>query len=280
MIQPERVLIACQGSGKEPFIKETEKLFKSLLYFGGNLAHAQKVACFTESISPEIVESLTNLGVIVKIVENLDNRCLHANKVQILDMYEEDYDYLVALDTDIVISRDFSDFLGKPAIAAKPVDNDPLNFNQWEDLFNYFDLKVPPERYTTCFALKQTIPYFNSGVLIIPKKYASTLYGTWKSFVYKLLDAYVELPEIAKNSFFTDQFALSLALTKEKLPYFELPLEMNFPTHIHIHDDFKPNLVNPYLIHYHHSYSSDDIAHCSYENINLLIDKINKAICH
>ena len=124
--------------------------------------------------------------------------------------------------------------------------------------------------------MKETIPYFNSGVLLIPKKFVPILYETWKSYVLKLLSAYKNLPEIKKYSFFTDQFALSLALKDAAIPQKALPLEMNFPTHSVVHKNWNPNKINPYLLHYHHLTPLNEIAHCSYENINKLIDELNE----
>lgn len=287
VIEPKRILIASQCTGKEPYVREIEYLFKSLNLYGGKLANAQKIACFTEPVESTLVERLTKLGVKIKTIENLDSRYPYANKIQMLRLdQEEDFDLLVTLDTDIVIANDFSMFIDNDSIGGKPVDSEPLGLENWKNVFKYFEVKVPSERYLTCFTMVETIPWFNSGVLLIPRKFTSRLYDTWKSFIYKLMDAYYKLPEITENCSawshkyaFTDQFALVLAIQDAKLPYHTLPLEMNFPTHYNIHKNFKPDTLNPFLIHYHHRISkSGNIMHCSYENINRFIDKINLSL--
>lgn len=276
MIAPERILIACQGPGREPYTKETINLFRTLIKFGGSLSKSQKVACFTEPLQSEIAEKLTELGVVIKIVDGLDERCVHASKIQNLSLYEdEDFDLLVSLDTDIVVANDFSKYIDESAVGAKPVDQDPLSIEQWQRLFSYFDLNLPIERYLTSFHYTYTIPYFNSGVLLVPRRFVQNLYESWKSFVKKLLESYKNLGDISTNSFFTDQFALSLALAETKIPHKALPLEMNFPTHYDIHKNFEPEKLQPYLIHYHHLSQSKTISHSSYQNINKIIDEIN-----
>ena len=50
MLDPSKILIATQCTPIEPWKSEVLRLFKSLNLFGGNLAHAKKVACFSESI--------------------------------------------------------------------------------------------------------------------------------------------------------------------------------------------------------------------------------------
>lgn len=256
-----------------------EYMFRTLQNFGGLVSNSRKIACFSEPVSAQWVERLNSIGVLIKIVKNIDQKCVHANKIQMLNIDEHDFDYLVALDTDIVIAKDFSEFLTGSEIQAKPVDNDPLSIDQWKNLFNYFGLELTSTRYLTSFTMTETIPYFNSGVLIIPQKHVQILYETWKSFVHQLLKSYDDLPDIQKHSFFTDQFALALSVAKIGLPHKPLPLEMNFPTHVPIHKDLNPEKINPYLIHYHHRLTQDEkIMSCNYENINKIIEKINKSL--
>jgi 2-polyprenyl-3-methyl-5-hydroxy-6-metoxy-1,4-benzoquinol methylase len=278
-LNPERIIIACQGSPRPPFLHEVKNLFKSLQNFGGILSDCRKIVCFDEPIDDHLMEQLNSMGILVKIVKTIDHRCIHANKIQILNLDEPDFDYLVALDTDIVVAKDFSKFLTGSEIQAKPVDGDPLTINQWHDLFNHFNLELPTTRYLTCSTMTETIPYFNSGVLIIPKANVIPLFETWKFFVQQLLHSYDDLPHIKKYSFFTDQFALALSLVKIGLSHTPLPIEMNFPTHIPIHQSLVPDNISPYLIHYHHNLTSDGkIMSCNYRNTNFIIEKINESL--
>ena len=70
---------------------------------------------------------------------------------------------------------------------------------------------------------------------------AARLAPRWAQFVRQVLDAYTDLPEVARHAFFTDQFALTLALAEQEITVDPLPLSMNFPTHGRVH----PSLPTP-----------------------------------
>ena len=197
MAASKRVLVACVAENTPRFHHEVTYLFKSLRYLGGRLADAQAIAYFVDSVDAEVTATLAALNVAVQIVDRLDERCLHANKIQMLED-TADYDYLVALDTDIVIARDFSAQLIGHSIAAKPADSDPLTHAEWKTLFGHFNLPLPETRFLTSFNLSLTIPYFNSGVLVIPQIWVSPLRTLWREYTVRLLDAYGELAEVEK----------------------------------------------------------------------------------
>ena len=281
-IEPQKILISTQGPVKEPYKTEIKNLFKSINLLGGNLKKAQKVVVFSEPVDSLFAEELVRNGARIRIDEDIDTRCVHANKIQILNIDIDDYDdfdILIVLDTDVIICNDFTSIIKNDLFQAKPVDQDPLTIEQWKNLFRFFGLELSKERYLTNFHRTETIPYFNSGVLIIPRQYVSKLYVSWKEFVIKLLESYPELGNIGNHSFFTDQFALSLALCKNQIPFDELPLKMNFPTHNEIHPSFKPESESPSILHYHHKLENNEkISHCTYENINQIIDYANNVL--
>jgi len=293
-LDPKRILIACQGGGKDPFIKEAEYLFKSLNHFGGKLADSQKIVCFTEPIESMLIERFTKIGVEVKITEDGYQHDPYANKIQMLKLSKEiDFDFLIALDTDMVILDDFSNLIDEEKIGAPIDDSDALGIENWKTLFKYFQIQFPTERCVTRCTMIETIPYFNTCTLLIPKKYLSKLCDVWNSFAFKLLKAYEEFPEIGKHSWFNNQIAFALSLQESGLPYNVLPPEMNFSTHLGAHKNSKPedltpalfqyrNRVSkekPFLIHHHHRVTkSGYIRYCYYDNINRFIDKVNLSV--
>jgi len=285
MLDPSKILIATQCTPIEPWKSQVLRLFKSLNLFGGNLAQAKKVACFSESIDENFKKELEELGVKIIFIKSLDSRYAYANKIQMLQI-KEDYDVLITLDTDIIITGDFSNYIDKNTISAKIVDTDSLGLENWEKLFEFFKLDIPSDRFQTCITNDTTIPWFNSGVLFIPKKFSSQLYNSWIKYNKKILENYYTLNFISKNSLthdhkfaFTDQYALALAIHEIKLPYIQLPLGFNFPTHYSIHPDFLPQNVEPFLIHYHHRVTKfQNVMHCFYSKTNKLIDLVNTKI--
>ena len=274
----DRVLVACVAENRPPYAQETVCLFSSLAACGGRLAEAQKLAYFVESVEGPIAEELARLGVTVKVVERLSDIVPHANKIRMLDE-SEDFDHLVALDTDVVIGRDFSEMVCGSAVRAKPVDDDPLTLEAWQQIFEHFRVILPEARFLTTFSLKETIAYFNSGVLIIPRSHVGTLARSWERFIWELVDAYEVLPDLAEQRFFTDQFALSLALADNRIPFLPLPIEMNFPTHFPIHQAYRPNKICPYVLHHHHRLSVfGELLPSGYEEPDQRIAAINNIL--
>ena len=287
MMDSDRILIGCSVKAKNSEYSnlETEYLFKTISEFGGELANAKKIACFKEEPNSAIKEILKKLQVKICMIDSIDSRLSYGNKIRIIDEgIKEDVDVIVMLDTDIVVARDFSEFLDTKKILIKPEDRDPFSLADWKQLFDLFKLEIPQERFTTSCTGQETIPYFNGGVIVIPKIHASELFKQWKYFLKQLLDKQNELPmKFSANPHehnqprFFDQIAFSLAIVKSKLPYDILPLSMNYPYSGTVHISENPESLNPFIIHHHHCIlETGNLMHCPYENINVKIDKINE----
>lgn len=278
MSSPIKITVACVAEPSEPAISEVMDLFASLRYLGGSLAQSPGIVFFIGPVSGDIAERFAQLGVQVYISTRFDERCPHANKLRMIAP-QPDTDYLIALDTDILIGGDFSSYLTGRSVLAKIVDRDPLTPNSWEQLFSRFDLPLPLSRFLTSFDNSETLPYFNSGVLFIPNELSERLGDTWSEVTRKLLDFYPSLPEISPHRFFTDQFALTLALHSANLPYRALPIELNFPTHMPLHGALVPDQLSPLLIHHHHRRTAaGEVEYCPYKGPNEAITRINGAL--
>jgi hypothetical protein len=275
---PERVLVATVAEDREPFARETVYLFKTLHHFGGSLSRARRVAYFVGSADSPSTGALADLGVTVKVVEPVDARSPYANKLRTLDS-AEDCDYVLVLDTDVVVTGDFSVFIQGSSVAAKPAGRIRLTLEQWARVFEYFGLEMPQARYLTTARLDETIPYFNDGVVLVPRDYVEPLRAAWGAFIGKLLDAYPELPGIAEHPVFITEFSLALALASAKLPFRALPLGMNFPTDRRVHPALEPRRIAPYILHHHHRLSPDgELLPCHYDEVNAVIAEVNACL--
>ncbi|WP_394235927.1 hypothetical protein [Niallia oryzisoli] len=274
-----RLLISCVGEDTSPYHRKILNLFKTIKVFGGELGNEKLVANFVGSIKKDVKTKLEDIGVNVRIVQPFDSRSPHCNKLRMLEM-EDDYDVLIALDCDTVVVRDFTREINPKFFQAKPVNNDPLSIRQWEGLFSYFNLDCPKKRVETT-GVKQlvTIPYFNSGVLAIPKKYVSQLRDAWGKYARLLMDNYHKMGQIGKYKYFADQHALSLALADQKIPYKEFPVEMNFSTPIKMKPKFLPHKMHPYILHYHKYVLNNGLlmkTRFKYATPNSYIGKVNR----
>jgi tetratricopeptide (TPR) repeat protein len=156
--------------------------------------------------------------------------------------------------------------------------------DDWQALFDFFKLQLPQERFKTSCSGQETIPYFNGGVMIIPKIHAVEFLDAWKYFIKKILTEQKNLPKNFTTSEkdpygnirFTGQIAFSLALVKTKLPYEALPLSMNYPYSGTVHPSQHPEKLEPFIIHHHHCIDEDGkLMYTPYRNINHQIDEIN-----
>jgi hypothetical protein len=278
-VDPRRVLVATVAEDREAHAREILYLFKTLQHFGGRLSGARQKAYFVGSADSPTIERVSDLGVAIDIVESVDERRPHANKIRMLHA-PEDCDYLVALDTDVVVTRDFSAFIQGSSVAAKPAGQMRLSLDEWQELFGHFGVDLPQARYLTTARFQETIPYFNTGVLIVPSGHLPTLRDEWLSFVERLLDAAPELPMLAEHrAFFVDQFAFALALAAARLPFRGLPLELNFPTDRRVDPALEPQRLAPYILHHHHRLSPEGrLLFCEYDEINALITAVNACL--
>jgi len=271
------VTVASVAENREPMLREAGWLFHSLRKFGGRLADARGRLYVIDSL-PDDTAHLEALGVEIKCVPTIEPSSPHCNKIHML-LDDHATDWLVALDIDTVITGDFSDYLGEPVLAAKIVDQNPLPEELWERFYAHFGLSLPRERYLTHFYSRESNPYFNTGVLLIPGNRRAALGAAWLRYVPGVMDLYSREPEIARHGFFTDQFAFALALTATGLDYRPLPLEMNFPTHIPVHPMFVSADTRPLILHHHHRIIPEGgLAYCGYAEVNCLVDRFNKSL--
>lgn len=282
MIDHNRIVIGCvaASSNKNNSYLETEYLFRTLNRFGGEASKVNKWACFVEKPNPIVKDVLKELGVIIKIIKPLDERDPYSNKLRLLEKtINEDVDYLIVLDTDIIIAEDFSSFIHGDSIKAKPANLDLLRLENWKILFEHFNLKLPINRIKTIITKEETIPYFSSGVIIIPKKYVKILFETWSNFIHTLCDhrEKEELPKILPDfQRANEMVALALTLAKTGFNCSPLPLKMNYST-LKVNPEENPSKLKPLLIHHHHRILEDGVIKPSpYENINKIIDQINE----
>ena len=78
----------------------------------------KKLHVFQNLLTKILKNELEELGVKIIFIKSLDSRYAYANKIEMLQI-KEDYDVLITLDTDIIITGDFSNYIDKNAISTK-----------------------------------------------------------------------------------------------------------------------------------------------------------------
>jgi len=280
-----RLLISCVGENNPLYTSEAHLLFKTIRKFGGKLAdkNNELMANFVGSIDPIVERNLNDLRVSVRIVEPFDDRNPNSNKIRMLELDDYDYDVLVALDCDTVVLQDFSGEIYPEFFQALPVDTDLLTVQQWRALFSFFNWELQGEKFNT--TKKSVIPYFNSGVLLLPKPYVKQIRKSWGECILRLFE---RLDELTYQRYFFEELALALAIEKEKIPSKMLPLELNFSIQSingylratsQSGQALKTKNISPFIYHYHHRFNLDGLlAKSGYKKLDLAIGKVNKLL--
>lgn len=235
VLRPEDCLICCLGENNPRYHFEIWTLFRTVIKFGGRIAAAKRFALFVGDVDKQIAGALQRLGVTVRVVQPFDRRAPYANKLRMLEL-NEPYEVMIAIDCDTVVARDFYDQLSSSHVQAKYAPLNPFPQVKWRILLSRYELPFPEST---------NIPYFNSGVLTIPRQHADDVRAAWGKYVGLLLKDRPVLPRF--RHYQLDQIALTLALLEERAvavkPY---PAEMNYQL-----KRPYPN-TDPYIIHHHH----------------------------
>jgi len=275
---PSRVLFSCVAENQPTWFQKVRNLALSLRSFGGPLALSPMVANFVGAVDTSYRRLLAELDVEVTVVQQVHPTNPYANKLRMLELGDEDgFDVLVALDCDTLVVDDIGPFLPDRALAAKPADADFLSPGQWRRIFSALSLPEPERTYTTTTFGQVTYPYFNSGVLLVPRALCKPLLAEWGRFIVELEAVYRGHPDIAARRKYNDQIALTCGLAAAALPVRTLPVSMNFPTHVNIHRRFRSERSRIRIVHYHGDVDPQGFLRPSkYREVNRYLDRFNR----
>ncbi|SYX83785.1 hypothetical protein [Paenibacillus alvei] len=244
-----QLLITCVAENTKEFHFRVLTLFHTIIHFGGELSSAKFVANFVERVDVDIQEQLEHMGVHVKIVKPYRAKLQrHCNKIRMLEL-DEDYEVLLALDCDTAVTRDFTSEID--AYRFRRCDSllDPLRIDEWKYLYNFYSLPIPDDEKKI---------HANSAVLFIPKKHVTKLRDAWLDYAHRITDTFFTNEQrsvFGRHKYYTDQFALSLALADQQIESDLLPAEF----HIHINGKYQSwaDQLHPYILSYHHNVTTD-----------------------
>lgn len=268
-------VICCIGENKQDYFIKLKNLFLSIDRLGGEISKLDRVVFFMEAPKVKYKKELEKMDVRVINSTPVNIKYPHNNKARMLEL-DLGYNLYILLDHDTIVCDDFSKFLNNNTFQAKPVDWSGPKLEFWKKIFNVFNLKLPVERYTSTKDGKKIIPYFNSGVLLVPGSYRKNLYDAWIYYIHELISIKEQLDNF---TFFIDQIALTLALQKTNINITPLPIEMNFHIHRPVNKMFCPEKSQPYIIHYHSCIDKSGYLNSSkYPRVHKKIKKFNEIL--
>ncbi|HEX7151440.1 MAG TPA: sulfotransferase [Thermoanaerobaculia bacterium] len=237
-------------------LTQATRLLRSLRWFGGALSNARVVVCGVGELEANARATLESLGAEVRTVSRFHARNPTANRHQLIaSLLDEPEDVYILLDCDTLIVQDPSRYLRDDVFQAKIAPGATVTDAVFERLFAHFGIPKPPRSRTTALTGEATIPYYNGGVLVLPKPIIRTLAPVWRRFNQELADH----PELVSNSVrHMHQASLALALAQTGVPCADLPEEMNHQinaTHFAAPRWFVD--TDPVILHYHHLATDD-----------------------
>jgi hypothetical protein len=246
-----RILLSCVSENDPAWTGRVENLVRSVRWFGGSLSEAPFVANFVDGVAPQVENALGDLGAEVRVVKSVNSRFRHGNKLRMLELCAEgEFDVLVGLDCDTVVVDDFARLVAPASIGAKPVEQDFFTDREWQRLYAVAGLRPPPKSLRTTSSGEPVAPYFNTGVLTVPRALCAELHRLWGDW-HSRLAALNDRAPVAGLDIYMDQAALAIAIEQGGMPWVAIPVAMNLPCHMPVHPGALASGPPPAILHYH-----------------------------
>jgi len=251
-----RWLVACVAENDARFHARALRFVRSLRWFGGTLSAARVCVCVVDAVDPEARTALEALGVEVRVVPRFLRANPFANKLQLFVDFDWDAADLVLLcDCDTLVVQDPAPRVRGDVFQAKVADLPTVSHAAFERVFAHFGLRLPARRFVTDFRPTPTIPYFNSGVLVLPAGAGRRQVPVWRD-VNRMLVEHSAL--LGAEALHVNQASLTVALALTGEPVAPLDRAFNFP--IHLRDEVAPAgfaACDPVIVHYHDEVAPD-----------------------
>ena len=164
-------------------------------------------------------------------------------------------------------------------MAIKPENRDPYPPQCWRDLYAVLGIPEPSRSVVMTSTAQVTYPYYNSGVIAVPRARCDQLRESWTKRIFDVLDLYESRPDIvpAKERHWTNQLSLALAVAGDGIPVVRLPVAANLSTTVTVHPLFAHEVTPPFVLHYHNEMDAGGFVYRSRNRaLNPLIDAFNR----
>ena len=174
----------------------------------------------------------------------------YCNKInQLFTLAGEDFDVLVACDTDLAFTRPLDEVAKVDCVRAKRVDQENPPLEVLEQIREFLGFPTQPRLAAPgCSPAAATYALnCNGGVLLIPRQFMQPLGAAWLQYAQALTEHRHLLRQWINH---IDQVSWAFAMLKLALPFQELPVEYNFPTNI-AKKIPRGTYARPVVLHYH-----------------------------
>lgn len=246
-----RVVFGCLVDTSGHFADQAARLLLSLRWFGGAQADAHFLLAVVGSLSKAEQSFFIRHCAEIVVVSQLDERHGPSNKLRFFELPQlNQFDHIVLLDCDTIVVQDPSDWIYTNDFSAKPADQPTVDVDALGKYLSHYDIPVPCRAYHHDVADVPGLPYFNSGVIVLGRKWRRKFLLAWKKYTLDLIGS---SNLFGINEYHVDQAGLTAAVLAENIPIDPLPTAMNFPAHFPEHR-YPQTIwnIDPIIIHYHH----------------------------
>ena len=177
----------------------------------------------------------------------------YCNKInQLFTLADDDFDVLVACDTDVAIMRPLDEVATPEFVRARRVDQENPPLAVLERIREFLGVAQQPELAapTCCPAARTYALNCNGGMLLIPRPFMQQLGEAWLGYATRLTGQRHLFEQWVNH---IDQVSWAFAMQQLALPFRELPLEYNFPTSLARKRIPRGTYAQPVVLHYHRS---------------------------
>ncbi|MGH9154396.1 MAG: hypothetical protein ACRD1K_00740, partial [Acidimicrobiales bacterium] len=229
-----KLLVSCVGENQPHWFRKMENLVLSLRRFGEASADLRVVVNVVEAVEPSFAAAMDRLDAEVRVVARVDPRFPSANKLRMLELADtDDFDVLLMLDCDLIVRGDLAPEAPASKLRIMPGLANPFSDQTWEGMYDTFGLQPPGTRLTMTSTGESGYPYYNSGVLFVPRQDCPKLLRSWNLYRDRCHDLEATHPElfVSQHKQVTkrklDQPSLPFALADAGLEVDPLPVNLN-----------------------------------------------------
>ena len=202
----------------------------------------------------------------------------YCNKInQLFTLANEEFDVLVACDTDLAITRPLNSAASLHAIRAKRVDQPNPPLAVLESVRAFLQVPSQPALLAPSIAAHESTYALNcnGGLLMIPRALMRPLGEQWLRNAEVLHDHRHLLQRWGNH---IDQVSFAFAMIQLGLPFDELPIDYNFPTTL-AKQIPASCYGEPIVLHYHRAIDRRGrIKRCGVPSVDALIKRVNRSL--
>lgn len=246
----DSVVVAFVAENTPKFLGQALRLVQSIRWFGGELAGSHVIAGIVDDVDPRARRALERYDADVRVIPRFHRANPTANRLQLFaELRKSSEPHYLLLDSDTLVVHDPLPFLRRDVFRAKIAPFPTVTHEVFERLFADFGILLPARTFTTGYTGTPTIPYFNAGVISIPRTLAEPFEREWRRINTRLADEPHLAAPCEKHM---HQAALAMALASVKIPAEAFGAEMNYQVNATEYPTPRGYAeIDPVVIHYH-----------------------------